>query len=212
MKKIILLSFVAILSIISSFHSYAQEKAKDTVFSSNWTILGPCKIIKVQTPHNVIYQINGEEFSIKANAIIRDGEFIDFKTIGKLPIEQRNLKAIDSLINLNFKDKNYFHYMYEYHQAKKMKVTGIIFTYLGMGTVAIASLQLKAAYSNSTASRNATMVLLGGLVVMDIGIPLWIGGRIKAKNNVKALEKCKNSNTSLNMGISENGIGLVFTF
>ncbi|NOR86433.1 MAG: hypothetical protein GQ527_02370 [Bacteroidales bacterium] len=212
MKKLILISIVAFLSIILSLNSFSQENTKDTIFSTNWKIIGPCKIVEIQTPNKVIYKMDGEESLIKANAIIRNNELIDIKTIAKLPIQQRNMNAIDSIINLSFNEKNYFHYLYEYNKAKKLKTTGIVFTYLGLGTTLFTSILLRSNLSTSSESRNTALFFFGGLIIMDIGIPLWIGGKIKARNNLKALEKCKNQNISLNMGISENGVGLVLTF
>lgn len=188
----------------------SQNNANDTIFTNNWGIIGPCNIQEIQTPNKVLFKIDENDSIMKAIAIIRNNEFIDLKTIAKLPEVQQNIRSIDSLINLKYNDQSYFQYLYRYNKAQKNKRAGKYMTIAGVGITTFGI------YTRVTGKGNmetiGTFIAIGGSVIAIIGTPLWISGSIKSKHNNAALENCKNPNISLNMGISENGVGLVFTF
>ncbi|OYT17378.1 MAG: hypothetical protein B7C24_02745 [Bacteroidetes bacterium 4572_77] len=54
---------------------------------------------------------------------------------------------------------------------------------------------------------------MAGLITTLVAVPLWISGSVKANNNKKAMNKCTPQKySSLNIGVSPNGVGLVYRF
>jgi len=51
----------------------------------------------------------------------------------------------------------------------------------------------------------------GGILLIQVGIPLMIAGSIVARNNKKAIQS-KNKDVSLSLGITNSGVGLVMRF
>ncbi len=89
---------------------------------------------------------------------------------------------------------------------------------MGLGTAIIGYSKLSKYVANggsiytSSGARISSIVFLTGLLIMDVGIPLWIAGGIKESNNKKAMKNCKKPDASLNLGVTENGVGLVYKF
>ncbi|NQU34203.1 MAG: hypothetical protein HQ521_13305 [Bacteroidetes bacterium] len=64
---------------------------------------------------------------------------------------------------------------------------------------------------NSHGDKGATLLYLGGAIIGDLGIVLWISGGIKASNNKDAMEKVQKS-TNLSFGPTNNGVGLILKY
>ena len=57
----------------------------------------------------------------------------------------------------------------------------------------------------------APMISIGGFVLFNVGLPVWISNGAKANNNKKAMELSK-IQANLSFGTTNNGIGLAFHF
>jgi len=133
------------------------------------------------------------------------GAYIELnKTSSSLAIN-RVLLEYSGLYN----GQDYDHYQRLYKSYNKVKITGTIITIIGLGTITAGYL-----FGRSPAgmlSENDELIFWGGIVLVNIGMPLWISGGIVSSNNKKAMEII-NRDTSLSLRPTTNGIGLVFSF
>ena len=125
----------------------------------------------------------------------------------------------DYPINYKEQSKVYHGYEYEYYQKTFRKATiqrncGIGGTVLGLGLLAGSFIIAPMGYSSYTNDANATASnVLGysGLICVFVGIPIWISGGVKRKNNKKAMELMEGK-IGLSLGTTGNGMGLIFKF
>ncbi len=213
MKTIITLILFSIISI----SLFAQDLENDIIYPLNKKkAIVECQILEITEGNMVLYMLDGIDYEVKAIAVKRKGEYIDLKEFDIEPIIEPSSNNKDLPEFWSGGDYNY--YFEESKKAKKLKATGMFFTALGLGTSIIGYRSLRKYINNdgeihnSSGSRNTSLLFLTGLVIMDIGIPLWIAGGIKHSNNKKAMRKCKNPNASLNIGVNADGIGLVYRF
>ena len=213
MKKILILLIISLLSITI----YAQDANNDIIYplKESKPILN-CQILEITEGNMVLYILDGIKYQTKAIAVKRNGEYIDFKEFDIKPILEpsSNTKDLPEI----WRGKDYNYYFEESKKAKKLKASGMFFTALGLGTSIIGFNNLRKYINkdgeirNSTGARNASLIYLTGIVIMNTGIPLWIAGGIKHSNNIKAMQKCKKPDASLNIGVSADGLGLVYRF
>lgn len=213
MKKTLSILIISLFSIII----YAQDTNDDIIYplKKSKRII-KCQILEITEGNTVLYMLDGIDYEVKAIAVKRKGEYIDIKEFDIEPIIESpsNNKDLPEF----WRGGDYNYYFEESKKAKKLKATGMFFTALGLGTAVIGFRSLRKYINedgeirNTSGARNTSLLFLTGLVIMDIGIPLWIAGGIKYSNNKKAMQKCKKPDASLNIGISADGVGLVYRF
>ena len=213
MKKALLL----IIIIVYGLGLIAQNSNDDIIYPLNKKkAIMECQILEITEGNLILYMLDGIDYEIKAIAVKRNGEYIDLKEFDIKPIVETQSDN-DNLDEL-YRGEDYNYYFKESKKAKKLKATGMFFTALGIGTSVIGFRGLRRyigtdrEISNSKAATNSSLLFITGLVILDIGIPLWVAGGIKNSNNKKAMKKCKKPNISLSLGISTDGIGLVYKF
>jgi len=212
-KKALLL----IIIIVYGLGLIAQNSNDDIIYPLNKRkAIMQCQILEITEGNLVLYMLDGIDYEIKAIAVKRNGEYIDLKEFDIKPIVETQSDN-DNLDEL-YRGEDYNYYFKESKKAKKLKATGMFFTALGIGTSVIGFRGLRRyigtdrEISNSKAATNSSLLFITGLVILDIGIPLWVAGGIKNSNNKKAMKKCKKPNPSLSLDISTDGIGLVYKF
>jgi len=162
-----------------------------------------CKIIDIVHGNVVVYTKYGDKYRIKAISVKRNGEFINLTSTSGSSNSQSN--------NDNsgiYRGQNYEYYHNIKQNAAGRKTFGVLLTLFGIGGMVGA--QVYAAEGGDL--ETAQILDIVGFISFNIGIPLWISGGIKNKNNKKAMQKCQNSNYSLNFGQTQHGIGLAFRF
>ncbi len=199
MKQIILISSLALMT----FFIQAQS---DIIYPiNNDSVIFNCEIHNVFDNNRVYYTKNSITQYIEAGAINIHGTYIELNnTSSSLAINKHILKYSGL-----YKGQDFDYYQKLYKKSKKVKVAGTIITAIGLGTTT-AGYFLGRSYASSS-PENAELIFWGGIVLVNIGMPLWISGGIVSSNNKKAMEII-NRGTSLSLKATNNGIGLVFSF
>jgi len=209
------------LLLIIGIHLMAQNSSNDIIYPIDEAKpIKNCKIIRIENGNLVFYTLMGKERSIKAMLIKKDGKYIDLsedenKANTEIEIinpEQNSNPQIIYEERIIIKDYNYFHH--EYQRAKKIEKLGVIITVVGAGLsgFGFTSRSRGESTEDATASKLGSVMLISGLAMVSVGIPLWISGGIKSRNNKAAMDQLKTPKTSFNLGISENGLAIVFVF
>lgn len=204
MKNILLLLAI----IFTSNVLMSQNSGSDIIFpTGDKPTIRDCKIIDVQHGNVVFYSKGGIEERIEALSIKKDGKFID---LTETSVSAPKLNTENNTNNNGlYKGYNYEYYHSLSRKARGTKSFGVIFTLLGLGAMVASSLN---ASDNGYASETDQTIYLAGFITFNIGIPLWISGGVKNKNNKKAMSRCQNPNYSVNLGSTQNGFGLVMRF
>lgn len=162
-----------------------------------------CKITEVRNGHTVYYIKNFITDSVEAVAISKDGNYITFNS--RIEDSSQVIIAVDK--PQLFEGHNYDYYGRLQSNALIKRNVGVGLTFFGVGCAIGGSLGL----INSPGDKGATLLYLGGAIIGDLGIVLWISGGIKASNNKDAMEKVQ-KNTSLSFGPTNNGVGLILKY
>ncbi len=200
MKRILLLLAIIINGIIIQAQSdiiYTSEDGK---------IIIDCNITEVKNGNIVYYTKDSIPAFVEAVAINRSGKYIALnqfiKILTKSPILHQF--TTDSL----YKGHDYKYYDRKFNVATRLKRTGAILTLSGIGT----GVMLAFGEINGGVPQQLTphLVVVASLTIL-VGAPLWIIQSSKVKNNQKAMEMIKR-NTSLSIGVTNTGVGLVLNF
>lgn len=106
-----------------------------------------------------------------------------------------------------YRDHDYDYYGRLRSGALTKRNIGIGLTVAGISSVIAGAVGL----ANSPGNKSASILLLSGAIISDVGIVLWISGGIKASNNKEAMEMTKR-NTNISFRTTSNGVGLVLNF
>jgi hypothetical protein len=120
-------------------------------------------------------------------------------------VQYMNLHTYVSESDSLYNGHNYEYYNNIYRKANTLKVTGMVFTFLGIG------LGTTGAILTGTDLNKGAPMFLTGFIIANFGAPLWIAGGMKRKNNRKAMEQIKR-NPNISFRTTETGIGLVLNF
>ena len=122
-------------------------------------------------------------------------------------------------LNLTIPNKQgvYKGHNYNYYQNLRIKSTnqrdaGMFMFFLGFGCEVAGYLMV---IDDKITNDGAGQIwILGGAILSNIGIPLWIAGGVKRANNKKAMEltQDKMNISSLSIKPTNNGLGLVLNF
>ena len=116
---------------------------------------------------------------------------------------------IQAQVNSQENKYEFKYYQDTYERAIKMKTSGTVLVLTGL-VLTNASL---ISYIGNGNEHNAfsALSLLGGFAAINVGIPLWVAGGIKSKNNLDRIHSIK-QNINLSMNSTKNGVGLVLNF
>jgi hypothetical protein len=116
-----------------------------------------------------------------------------------------NLTAQDSL----YKGHNYDYYHKLYKNSTTVKNIGTVLTFFGFGASVFGALMLSTNSDNPQGI--VTGLYIGGAIVSNVGIVMWISNGVKAANNREAMKMTKSS-ANLSFGSTNNGVGLALRF
>ncbi|NOR87808.1 MAG: hypothetical protein GQ527_09380, partial [Bacteroidales bacterium] len=185
MKKKLLFFILSFSSLII----LAQNQHQDVVFPLRGPIIYQCQIIEVQAGNRVAFILNGKDSTIRAKAMIKNGEFIDFKAFVRKPHKEKFINSYDSLKTLTYKGKDYLYYNNLYLKAQHPKRTGMVLTFAGITAVGLTfvfSRALDNSYDGYIGIFGA-VVIMGGTIVTSVGIPIWIHASALSYNNKAAM-------------------------
>ncbi len=195
MKKITIITII----LLSTFFLKAQQ-CKDVIYPTKGeSIIFNCCIDEVKYGNMVRYTKNDSTSFIEAITIVKDGITLELKPNKAVSSSQEN--------NGLYKGHDYNFYQQEYKQAKKLRTTGIIIASVGLfGGAALGT--ILAVTDNPLGAQVSFFV---GTIVLGTGTAILLVGAGKANNAKKAMDAAKNQ-SNLSLGLSNNGIGLIFTF
>lgn len=154
-----------------------------------------CKITDITQGNLVHYTKGSISDSVKAVTIRKDGQYIN------LISEKRKKKKEKSIIH------EHEYYAELHKKAIVNRNLGIFMSAFGIGAGVYGIHKLNKGVTSSEAKTFYSILYIGGGVIANTGIVLWISQGIRASNNRKAMEKLK-YNTKITLGVTENGIGL----
>jgi len=199
MKQIILISFLTLTTL------FLQAQSDIIYPKNNESVIFNCEIHNVFDNTRVYYTKDSVTQHIEASAINLRGTYIELnKTSSSLAIN-RVILEYSGL----YKDQDYDYYQRLYKSNRKVKIAGTIITAIGLGTVTAGYLMSRTVAGGT--STNGETIFWGGIVLINIGMPLWISGGIVSSNNKKAMEIIKRD-VNLSFGTTSSGVGLVFRF
>ena len=167
------------------------------------SIIRDCKIKDIYNGNIVHYVKNSETEVIAAVAIVRNGSYKNL--IGDEPTNNNlNQNPIIENPQGQYNGHDYNYYNKKYRKARGQANVGAMMTLLGAGFSAYGySLLLDDDSNNDVAGQ---IGFFSGVVLFNVGLPLWISGGIKKGNNKRAREKAQQAG-SLSFGLTNNGIG-----
>jgi hypothetical protein len=198
-----------------------------------------CTIILIGTfmtsfsQSDIIYPLDGSNPIIECEiTVIHNGNIVYYlKNETPRWVEAKSIKIKGLYTELNANNSNdnglksnipnkqgvYRGHNYNYYQNLRIKSTnqrdaGMFMFFLGFGCeVAGYLMVIDDKITNDGAGQ---ILILGGAILSNIGIPLWIAGGVKRANNKKAMEltQDKMNISSLSIKPTNNGLGLVLNF
>lgn len=112
---------------------------------------------------------------------------------------------------INSDDYNY--YLSESKRSLKTKKTGMFLSVFGVAASAFGYFHL---LDNGGGIRSedgdaiiGSVAFIGGTLLANIGIPIWISGGVKYGNNKKAMAKIENKQAQLKLGHTDHGFALI---
>lgn len=204
--------FFIIISLFFLNPAFSQNKHNDVIYpvSENDSITD-CHIIKIKGWNTIIFEKDDFQDTVLAIAAVKNGRFIDFRTRNE--IKNNAYPEIFSVTDEKNVYKGEKYYRLQYQQAKKQKNGGATLTLIGLFTgitsyVIIDNNNKK--YKPTGSIVNAAFI--GGAVLFNVGVPIWISGGIKEKRSEEAMLYHQRKDLSVNLGITNNGVGIVFGF
>ncbi len=193
-------AFLIMVFVFSILMIHAQH---DVIYPEiGKTSIRKCTITNV-TKGNVVHYVKDSLTSvIEAVAIKRDGKYMDL-----YPEEIDDVLLQDA----TYEDKSYNYYKKQYNSAIKARNIGIGLTIAGLGAGVIGGLTLGSGHNDNESKGILTILYIGGGVLTNAGIILWIAEGSRAANNYRAMKRARN-NVNLSLGFTNNGIGLHLTF
>jgi hypothetical protein len=205
--------FIILVIMCSNLLIQAQS---DIIYTTeNGKIIFDCKIIEVQYGNMVYYLKDTVQNTVEALMITKDGVNIKLtkfdvntKSNDELPTTISGLVVKQEPKGM-FEGKHYNYYLRTYKSAKHKRNFGIILAVVGF-TATAAGMAMSMNYLNTKEQQEtATGVYIGGIIVHNLGMLLWISGAVKTSNNRKAMEIAK---ANLSFGPTNNGIGFTLAF
>ena len=109
--------------------------------------------------------------------------------------------------------RDYQYYEDRYKKAHDRKVIGLALIGGGVVSAIIGyNVFVKNFWEDDDLALVGFATHLSGVLMVNTGIPLFAWGETEENRNKEAMEKYKQSKTSLHLAPTENGVGLVLTF
>ncbi len=168
-----------------------------------------CEITVIHNGNIVYYLKNETPRWVEAKSIKIKGLYTE--------LNANNSNDNDLKSNIPYKQGVYRGHNYNYYQNLRIKSTnqrnvGMFMFFLGFGCEVAGYLMV---IDDKITNDGAGQIwILGGAILSNIGIPLWIAGGVKRANNKKAMEltQDKMNISSLSIKPTNNGLGLVLNF
>lgn len=119
-------------------------------------------------------------------------------------VQNINLQSFSKSDSL-YHGHNHDYYNVIFEKATKQRNAGIIITSAGVG------LFVGAQIASNTNLNTTAILFITSVAAISAGVPLWISGSVKRKNNRIAMEKIKRA-MSISFRTSPNGLGFVLNF
>lgn len=208
MKKLIILLGMLFFALIIN----AQNDFNDVIYPvSESDSITDCHIIKIKGWNTIIFEKEDFQDTVLAIAAIKNGRFIDFRT--RKEIKDNAYPFIFSNTNDRELPKSEGYFQIQYEKAVSQRKGGARFSLLGafMGITSYAIMYRN--YQNNQATNFIIpAAFLGGGILFNLGTPLWISGGIKARKSEEAMINHQQKDMSINLGVTNNGVGIVFSF
>ena len=212
MKKLLILIGVLLIGMVDAQEDYYSARDVIYPYDKSISVIRQVKIIDVVDGNVVIYKRDGSSFQIKASAVYRNGNYEELNTNTqeyRAPSTYGDKRTKNSANYLY--DPEYKRFESLYKSASGTKGFGVTFTIIGfVGIIAGASMITDQSYDNDP---SGILLYYGGAVFFHVGIPFWISGGIKKRNNYNAMQRRKNElSLSLIPSNFGNGIGVALKF
>jgi len=196
MKKVLLLTIIV-------FNTVFLNAQSDIIYTSDsGNIIFNCKIIEVKNGNNVYYVKDSISDSVVAIAITKDGNYIDLTKYTESLNKEKKKSDL-------YKEHNYNYYKKLYLQSKSNANLGKFFTIFGLGFNIVGAVMY---FDNDIYNDDIAITMsIGGFVLFNVGLPVWIINGTKANNNRRAMELSR-VHANLSFCYTKNGIGLTFHF
>ena len=204
MRKILL----SLAIVLSGMLIQAQEECRDIIYPTEYeSIIFNCCIYEVTNGNQVHYTRGGDTVCIRADAITKDGQYIDLRKFR----QHRESPAGNTYGPVGLYNGHDYDYYYKTSlNATSRRNCGIVFTFMGFLTESAALLMVSTSVKESD-KKIINIILVVGIVMENIGIPLWISGGIKRRNNLQIMEKME-MQEHLSFGPTRHGVGFRFRF
>lgn len=203
---------IIIILFISSLFSFAQNKYKDVIYPEpGLDSIADCHILKIRKWNTIIYEKDDAQDTVKAIAVVKKGRFIDFRSreeiknntypiLNSPPIQKEEEILTGEEL-----------YQFNYKKAVNQKRTGLVVACIGVGCSITAIYSLSQNGDFLSPSLSSSIFIAGG-VLFNFGVPMWISNSVKAKKSKEAILKFQDKQISMNIGVTNNGAGLVIKF
>ena len=202
--------FIFLALLLICLPTSCQGKCKDIIYPlDNEKFIFNCCIYQIKNGIQVYYTKNGDSAMIMAMSIIKDGK--------KFLLSRRQGDLKFGLNSDDYKDGQYKGYDYEHYQeifkgATIQRNIGIAMTVTGLA-LEIAGLAMSStdALGMPYFDEGGQGLFWAGIVIRNIGIPLWLSGGIKRSNNRRVMDNME-MKIELSFGSGMNGIDLRVSF
>jgi hypothetical protein len=178
------------------FLALSIQAQSDIVYTTAGDTIKKCRITEVSKGNIVVYTKKFKDYKVEAYAIKRNGIYMVINTLAMDPMapltEGKGL----------YRGREFEYYENIYINSMSTKNTGILLTFLGTTACVAGALTL---HQNPNQIAGAILFMGGGLLA-DGGIALWIYGGIKSNNNRRAMQECKRG-LNLTLGSTHDGFG-----
>lgn len=206
MKKLIIV-LVLFCNVILLVAQEDYENPRDVIYpyDENITTIRGVKIVDIVEGNIVLYHRDDKGYQIKASSVYRNGEYIVLSNeIDYSNSTFKNTQSTKKSTNY-MTDPEYLRYTALYEGAKRRMGAGGFFTIFGTAGIVAGAIML---YDDTSQNDQAAAILyLSGSLAFNIGLPLWISGGVRKRNNYNAMQKRMNELT-LSFGPSSSGQGV----
>ena len=189
-----------IVALLIGLSTQAQEQCKDVIYPKGGeAVIFNCCIQEVSDGDLVLYLLDEEYKSIRANSVIKDGVTLELKPVKSIAVPTYNSAY----------PHDYNYYKELARRSKNQRDVGSALTIAGFGCQIVGIVLLADDNRNNDGAGQG--LYWGGFVSWSVGLPLWISGGVKHANNKRAMESVRQRDVSLNLGTTSNGVGLILS-
>ncbi len=197
MKNLILIAAFALNGLLLK----AQECTDIVYPSQGEEVIFDCCIDEVKYGNIVRYTKDNESHVVAALSIVKGGVTLNLKPYSSIIDNTGSNVANDSL----YRGHDYAYYNDLHLKARSQRAAGVLLTVFGFLSTVGGAVAL------SQGNENGAYFYVGGAILVNIGVPVWISGAVKTGNNRKAMEEAKRKK-SLSFIPVNQGLGLAFKF